>query len=324
MSVECVTTAERLAELAGDWNRLSRGVPFRSWEWLGTWWSHYGERPGSRRSAELFTLAAFHDGELIALAPWFVKTFPLHGRVVQFLGSGQVCTDYQTVLCKPGWETKVAAELGDWLSDRSGQTGRQGWDQLELGGVDAGDAMLRSLSEALAGRGALAHCRAGHPCWRAELPASWEEYVATLSKSHRKELRGCRRRYFETGRAVLHTVTDEAALAAGMDSLIDLHQRRRRSLGDPGCFASPRFTSFHREVSARLLAQGQLRLHLLELDGEPVAAEYHVHGGDGVIYAYQSGIEVAALGHAPGRLATMAILRTAIAEGFRAFDMLRG
>ena len=123
---------------------------------------------------------------------------------------------------------------------------------------------------------------------------------------------------------MLHTVADEASLVGAMDVLIDLHQRRRRSLGDPGCFASPRFTSFHREAAARLLDRGQLRLHLLELDGEPVAAEYHLQGGDGVIYAYQSGIEVAALGHAPGRLATMAILRTAIAEGFRGFDLLRG
>ena len=151
--------------------------------------------PSRRRSAELFTLAVFGHGELIALAPWYVKAFPLQGRVVQFLGSGQVCTDYQTVLCKPGWETKVAAELADWLSERAGQAGSAGWDQLELGGIDAGDLMLRSLCEALGERGALAHCRAGHPCWGADLPATWEEYIATLSKSHRKEVRACRRRH---------------------------------------------------------------------------------------------------------------------------------
>ena len=38
---------------------------------------------------------------------------------------------------------------------------------------------------------------------------------------------------------------------------------------------------------------------LVELDGEPVAAEYHLAGDNGVIYAYQSGIEIEALGVAP-------------------------
>ena len=37
----------------------------------------------------------------------------------------------------------------------------------------------------------------------------------------------------------------------------------------------------------RLLAAGLLRLHWLELDGQPVAAEYHLADG-GVIYGYQS------------------------------------
>lgn len=325
MIIERIASYERLAELAPSWNRLSRGVPFRSWQWLGTWWLHYGGPLDPRRhNAELYTLCVYDQGELVAIAPWYVQTFPLHGRVVQFLGSGQVCTDYQTVLCKPGWEARVAVELAGWLSSRAAGAGADGWDQLELGGVDAANTMIRSLTETLAERGALAHCRPGQPCWRVDLPGSWEEYTAMLSRSHRKELRACQRRYFATGRAVLHTVSDAAELSTAMDLLIDLHQRRRRSLGDPGCFAAPRFTSFHLDVSARLLACGQLRLHWLELDGAPVAAEYHLCGTQGTIYAYQSGIEVGALAHSPGRLATMAILRAAIVEGLRAFDLLRG
>lgn len=325
MTVQRIKAGDSVAQLETDWNRLSRGVPFRAWQWLGTWWRHYGDSTESRRqAAELYTLCVYDHEELIGLAPWYVRTFPLHGRVVQFLGSGPVCTEYQTVLCKPGWESRVAHELAQWLTTHAGQTGPDGWDQLELGAIDAGSSMMRSLSEALGTRGALVHCRPGQSCWRLELPSSWEEYIATLSKSHRKELRACRRRYFDTGRAVLHTVADPQQLARAMALLIDLHQRRRRSLGDTGCFASPRFTAFHQDVSAQLLDCGRLRLHWLELDGKPVAAEYHFHGDEGLIYAYQSGIEVAALEHGPGRLATLAILRAAIAEGFRGFDLLRG
>ncbi|HQU46620.1 MAG TPA: GNAT family N-acetyltransferase, partial [Pirellulales bacterium] len=50
---------------------------------------------------------------------------------------------------------------------------------------------------------------------------------------------------------------------------------------------------------------------------------YQVLGQD-VVYAYQSGIDPAALGFEPGRLAMIATLRMAIEEGYRAFDLLRG
>ena len=72
-----------------------------------------------------------------------------------------------------------------------------------------------------------------------------------------------------------------------------------------------------------LLRNGQLRLHWLELDGVPVAAEYHLAGG-GVVYAYQAGVNPDALAHSPGRLGHMITIRRAIEQGYRAFDFLRG
>ena len=42
MRVCCLTTLEELAPYADDWERLSSGVPFRSWTWLKHWWRSYG------------------------------------------------------------------------------------------------------------------------------------------------------------------------------------------------------------------------------------------------------------------------------------------
>jgi CelD/BcsL family acetyltransferase involved in cellulose biosynthesis len=144
-----------------------------------------------------------------------------------------------------------------------------------------------------------------------------------LSKSHRKQIRRLERKYFESGRARLRLVETQAELSAAMDTLVRLHQRRRHSVGEHGCFASPRFAAFHREAAAQLLDAGCLRLATLAVDEQTIAAEYQVLG-DGVVYAYQSGIEPAALAMEPGRLITLATLRRAIAERRRAFDFLRG
>jgi CelD/BcsL family acetyltransferase involved in cellulose biosynthesis len=72
-----------------------------------------------------------------------------------------------------------------------------------------------------------------------------------------------------------------------------------------------------------MLAAGQLQLHTLWIDGAAVAVE-HQFVGDGVVYAYQSGIEPQALKHSPGQLSNMIAIRRAVAQGCRAFDFLRG
>jgi hypothetical protein len=323
MQVVWITRWDELAGLAPYWNALARGVPFRSWAWLGGWWRHYGaEEPDDRR--RLFALAVYDDGnDLVGLAPWYLETVPNRGEVGRFLGSGDVCSDYLSILCLPGREAAVAQALADWLCSDSRRSGWNVWNALLLGGVDAGDAVTQCFIAQMRERGSLVCSQPGPNCWRIELPANWDEYLSTLSRSHRKQVRRLERRLFASGRAALHMVKCPAELDRGLGILAELHGRRRGGLGDTGVFADDRFAIFHREVAEQLLAEGVLRLSWVELDGSPVAAEYQV-AGNHAVYAYQSGIEPAALQNEPGRLAMLATLRRAIEDGYRYFDLLRG
>ncbi len=318
--VERLTSAADLLPLRAQWNQLARGVPFRSYEWLESWWRTYG----SDGPKELFVLCVTDDdGRLLGLAPWFSERDRLGRRVVQFLGSGEVCSDYLTILARPGHEPLVAETLAGWMTRSAQRDACQRWDVLRLGSVHPYDATLRPFVDTLAERGLLVRRRERPSCWRVALPSCWEEYLATLSKSHRKQIRRLDRKYFDGHRAHLHIAQTSQQLDYGLEVLRRLHQRRRESLGDRGCFASPRFATFHAETALRLLRAGQLRLVWLDVDGRTVAAEYQVLG-DGVVYAYQSGIEPASLVHEPGRLITLATIKLAIAEGSHAFDFLRG
>lgn len=329
MRIQRVSNWDELAELAPAWNRLARGVPFRSWEWLALWWRHYGPPLAARDGSKELFVAAVYDSAaaLVGLAPWYLERKG-RGAVVRFLGSGEVCTDYLTVLSVPGRETEIAAALAEWLVALRKQNAGDGggpttWDRLEFSGIADDDASMGPLLDQLAVRGAIVDRRRADHCWRVELPESWEEYLAELSKSHRKQLRRFQRRLFKGRRAVLRTAASEEEFERAFEILIDLHRRRRESLGDRGRFHSPRFTEFHREVARRFLALGLLRLSWLELDSRPIAAEYQLLGGN-TVYAYQSGIDPAALDREPGHLATLAALEAAIAAGHRAYDFLRG
>lgn len=323
MQVRCITRWDELAALAPEWNALARGVPFRSWEWLGAWWRHYGLAADENPRRRLYALAVLDARRrLVGLAPWYLEPHRVQGDVLRFLGSGDVCSDYLSILCLPGREDAVATTLAEWLCSPRRHAERP-WDMLALAGVDAADGVTGRLIDELHVRGATIHGGPAVHCWRLELPRSWDEYLALVSKSHRKQLRRRERRLFDTGRAKLRTVGTPAELDCGLNIVSQLHQRRRMGLGDAGRFADPRFAAFHREVAGQMLRHDRLRLSWVELDGRPVAAEYQLCGND-VVYAYQSGIDPEALDHEPGRLAMMATLRRAIEAGYRAFDLLRG
>ena len=105
--------------------------------------------------------------------------------------------------------------------------------------------------------------------------------------------------------------------------MVNLHQRRRESLGEPGCFASVRFTTFHDSFAHQLLSKGILRLRWTELNGQPLSVEYGFRGDD-TAYYYQGGFNPEAADHNPGWLQFMSSIRAAIEQGCRHYDFLRG
>ena len=93
------------------WNRLAADIPFRRWEWCTSWWLNYG---GANRSL-LVLLVTDAEGTLVGVAPWFLETNVISGRTIRFLGSGEVCSDYTSVLAACGQEQLVAQMVANWL-----------------------------------------------------------------------------------------------------------------------------------------------------------------------------------------------------------------
>ncbi|HEY3393578.1 MAG TPA: GNAT family N-acetyltransferase [Lacipirellulaceae bacterium] len=337
MAIQLISTWSELASLESQWNAIAEGMPFGSWDWLATWWKHYGV--GAAQSSangqphsgqrQLYVLAVCGKGEvdgkaagakdrLIGIAPWYLDRTIVHGNVLRWLGSGEVCTDHLSLICRPENRQEVAAAVAHELT-----ANRDDWDRIDLSAVDANDPAITELVTAFEEHDCLISRHAADSCWVLELPASWDDYLASISKSHRKQLRKLERRVLDSKRACWHQVTSASELPAAWEILVDLHQRRRQSLGEPGCFASRPFHDFHREVAERLLARRQLRMSWLELDGAPAAAEYHLADASAT-YAYQGGVDPIRLSEEPGRLSTILCLRAAIAEGHSRFDFLRG
>ena len=313
--VETISTDAGMASLAGDWRRLAGDVPFRSYEWLSTWWRHY------RASTDELQLMVVRDqaGAILGIAPWYLQRSVWWGRTLRFLGDGEVCSDYLSLLAEPSCETAVTMAIADYLTHvRSVE-----WDLLDLSGVRCDDTAMTSFVLQMANAGCAMRRRDDLSCWRVELCDDWDQFLKSLSKSRRERTRSMIRRVVESGRGKLHTIADENELMSAFDVLVELHQKRRQSLGEPGCFASPRFKEFHREVVETMWRVGRLKLQWLSIDGRAAAVEYSLLGGD-TVYYYQGGFEPELADERPGWLSFAIALRDSISAGYKHYDFLRG
>jgi CelD/BcsL family acetyltransferase involved in cellulose biosynthesis len=82
-------------------------------------------------------------------------------------------------------------------------------------------------------------------------------------------------------------------------------------------------TAFHQRVAGEFLRRGRLRLHRLDVGGEPIAVIYCFRYGD-VVSFYQTGYDARYGRYGPGRRIMAHAVASAIDEGARVFDFLRG
>jgi len=322
MHVLRVQQLDNLSLYRERWEDLADGCVFRSWTWLSTWWKHYK----SLRPAQSLNVLLVFDSEhgasepeqLLAILPCYLDTSLTRGKVLRLLGDGEVCSDHLGLLVDTDNAEQVSQAIAEYLIHQWEE-----WDLIDLSTIDENDEALGHLDSALQSQGCHVSRQAGPNSWSVSLPTSWEEFLALQSKSHRKQLRRSEKRVLNTGQGVWHLAETEQDFDIAWTILVDLHQRRRISLGEPGCFASQRWADFHRDVAGQLLQTGRLRLSWLELGGQPAAAEYHL-AGNHTTFAYQGGIDPDRLEEEPGRLSTIRTIQHAIEEGHLEFDLLRG
>lgn len=170
MHVRLIDRFESWRSHAPTWGCLTRGVSFRTWDWLSTWWEHYGS------GSELAVLVVVDEREqLVGAAPWCITPGISSGRVLRPLGHGEACTEYTTVLCGPEHESAVCDALARYLTD---PTSGLRWDLLEAECVPANDRPFLRLIERLRESGCTANRTADQRMWRIPLPATWPEYLS--------------------------------------------------------------------------------------------------------------------------------------------------
>jgi CelD/BcsL family acetyltransferase involved in cellulose biosynthesis len=141
------------------------------------------------------------------------------GRLT-FIGDPEIC-DFMDFVVDPDCTPTVYARL--WAEICS-----QEWNDLILWGLMAKSQTLACVSDFARSSGYEVHQEREAVAPRLDLPGTWDEYLASLGKKDRHELRRKMRRVMDSGASVdLHVYSEPAEVEAAMDAFLELHTRSR-------------------------------------------------------------------------------------------------
>jgi len=306
------------------WIELETRAPcsfFQSWAWIGTWLSQLPPRI----QTSLVRIDA--QDRLIGLAvvctqqlqyPLF-KVDGLHINETGSLDFDRLTIEYNGLLLESGHAPTLLPRIFDAFLDFGS------WHELRIGGLDA--SLLPAYRQAAETCGLDCRIRDEKPCHGVcldELREADAEYLSTLSRNTRYQIRRSIREYEKRGALELTVAGDMATATAFLAGLQELHQQYWTARGLPGAFSTEWVRNFHDTLLATRFPQGDIQLIRVDCGAEPIAYLYNFIR-EGKVYCYQSGLVYEDNSHLkPGLVAHALTIEHNLAAGMHLYDFLMG
>jgi CelD/BcsL family acetyltransferase involved in cellulose biosynthesis len=286
------------------WSCARFATPFQHPAWILAFYRELAVR-------EPRILAAWQGQQLAMLAPFYLWR-TAGGPALILAGNG--VSDYLDALVRPGTEPCAVKATRIFMAESGSE-----WCVADFRDLDPkaslcllpwpGTASDTTLREEGCPRLAL---RSRH----------LEDALAPASKGLRRDLERAARKLAGEGRLGISTASPDT-LTADYEQLVRLHTARWQAVGAPGIFNADYHRRFFQAAFAGLARAGILRLFVIRLNGEPIAATcgflHHRH-----YYHFIAGYDPHWSHLSLGSFAVYVAVRAAVSEGAGCFDFLRG
>ena len=296
-------TLENFEHISTEWAKLQdkkqSSFIFSSPEWSKVWWEQFG-------SGYTLHLASIkHRENIVGIAPLITKE-----RTASFIGMDDVC-DYLDFIVDADKEEAFFNELLNNLAS-------EGFIKLILNPVRPDSSVFVCLINIARQKGFQTYLEEAGVSLELNLPATWDEYLQSLGKKQRHELKRKLRRLSEAGEINYRTSTD--ANSQDIDIFLRLFKNSRQ---DKAAFLTPERESFLRSLAMTMAGKGFLTLNFLELDAMPVASTLCFDYRND-IYLYNSGYDPEYRWLSAGLISKVLCIQDSIQRGKRRFDFLKG
>ena len=268
--------------------------------WLRAWWENCSS------SEELMLLSFRSEAGVAGIAPLMASE-----NTLRFMAYSDVC-DYHDFLVQSGGEEPFFQSLVDLFAEGP-------WASIELDGLAEDSPTLHWLPSLARERGFDVERSAEEVSPQIPVASTWEDYLGSLGKKDRHELRRKFRRLEAAGQASYYAV-GSGELTGDVSIFLDL---LRSSREDKAAFLNADRERFFHGLATAVAAEGLLKLFFLELDGVRVAGSL-CFDFNGAYYLYNSGYDRDYAALSVGLLLKAACLRDAIERKKGRFDLLRG
>ena len=266
-------------------------------EWQETWWTEFGE------ASELQIITIGPDESPIGIAPLILRD-----GCLTFLGATDLFDYHDFITTDATFYELFFQKLED-----------KPWRSLDLASIPNWSPTFLGLPKAARARGYLVETQQEDVVPGIPLPNSWDEYLTSLRKKDRHELRRKLRRLDSAGDVRVRLAT-ASTLAEDIEIF---HAVMAESKEEKREFLSPGRKAFFASMTRAMHDAGYLRLFMLELDGEPTAAVIAFdYAGRRLLY--NSGYRQDYAPLAVGLMLKALTIKDSIERGLSYFDLLRG
>jgi len=266
-----ISSFHDLEPFAAEWDEavIRLGAPiYMTFDWLKTWWEFYGKEKQLR-------CFVFRQGQnFVALIPIYLETFgfgPLELKLARLVGANIPPKTFNPPL-DAAFGVKALSEAIRYLL----QTEK--CDMISFGPVSTSWPGHGCFRGALAAAGELvgrsSYQERDVQTWF-QLPATFEEYLQSLSGSERKS-RMKRVRHLEKEHQVASDiVSDPALLGSEFDAFVKQHASQWQAIGKSGHFAAwPHGEEYNRSLVRAQGLRGRVRFFRMLVDGRVVSNRY--------------------------------------------------
>lgn len=330
--------ADCFSEFSGVWNdlvQLSNSPLCVTKEWISLWWDCFGEN----RNRLLNIVAIKFEGEIIAIAPFYIGFSNIGKRYsytrLQLIGSGGSkneqwgypndygISDFLDIIVHPEYNDLVSDVITELLGKYI-----EFIDEMKFLEVRDDSFIKQAL-------------------WPKIKKTNWDHHITAIDRCPFIDLQGiesirdyvkknnsssARRRFRQTLKAInddkefcIREVTGRNEVQLAKDRLIKLHQDRWNEIGYTGVFHDKRFRKFFDELLDDCIKNNWLYFKET-MDTEGVSSSRMLIRFNGKYYDYLSGFdpESPSSKYRPGYGLLLDVIEEAISKKIRYVELLRG
>lgn len=323
MIVRTINTVEGFKALEPAWQELQaqclESSFFNSFDFCFVWWQIYGNTNESGNSRELTICVVELDSSVVAIAPLYKARSQLtrffNMPTLRFIGRGADTApdDLDVLLCTDQATASDAVKLlhSHWNDEMDVQ--RLLFEELP--------EQSRFYTLSCQWTKCLIENRQSRPV--AELPDSWSNFNAGLSRNTRKRIKHRRNRLREAETLSLTVCKTYESMQNALVALIDLHKMRLIAKGMAPAFNSPEYIRFHETLIETLHLKEGVQLITLS-DGDQIVGVEYMYCHNGALLFNQTGFDPKYEPVSPGHNMMVFAIENAIENGFKKIDLLKG